>query len=226
EEASNLVPESYTRHTAADVTTGESMVMLQRATGQGVIVISTRPNVSSNILANTATKITFRLPYDSSIGAKFMSLDEKQERYLKTLKRGRALIVLPGTEPFEIATWPFEMASISKIPTESVLHDRTEIETKSKRNKETSFEYDTAVQLESTSSSKPTGAVYDKLGELGSHVVAFLATRSMGTQAEIQGILTSIDPRIESDDISEVIRDLVSLGTIEREALSIVPGDF
>lgn len=64
EEASNLVPESYTRHSAADVTTGESMVMLQRATGQGVIVVSTRPNISSNILANTATKITFRLPYD------------------------------------------------------------------------------------------------------------------------------------------------------------------
>jgi hypothetical protein len=82
EEASNLVPESYTRHTAADITTGESMVMLQRATGQGVIVISTRPNVSSNILANTATKITFRLTYDSPTGARFMSLDEEQERYL------------------------------------------------------------------------------------------------------------------------------------------------
>jgi hypothetical protein len=226
EEASNLVPESYTRHSAADVTTGESMVMLQRATGQGVIVISTRPNVSSNILANTATKITFRLPYDSPIGAKFMSLDEKQERYLKTLKRGRALIVLPGTEPFEIATWPFDIASISKMPIESVIYDRTEIEAELKESREVSPEYDIAVQSKSTSSSRPVGAMYDRLGELGSHIVAFLATRSMGTQAEIQGILTSIDPRIESDDISEVIRDLVSLGTIEREALSLVPGDF
>jgi hypothetical protein len=222
EEASNLVPESYTRHTAADVTTGESMVMLQRATGQGVIIISTRPNVSSNILANTATKITFRLPYDSPIGARFMSLDEKQERYLKTLKRGRALIVLPGSEPFEIATRPFKMASVLEKPFESLTHDESE----SEDDRESSLEYDMEAQSRRVSASKPIGAVYDRLGELGSHVVAFLAARSMGTQAEIQGILTSIDPRIEGDDISEVIRDLVSLGTIEREALSLVPGDF
>jgi DNA helicase HerA-like ATPase len=225
EEASNLVPESYTRHTAADVTTGESMVMLQRATGQGVIIISTRPNVSSNILANTATKITFRLPYDSPIGARFMSLDERQERYLKTLKRGRALVVLPGTEPFEIATRPFEISSILKTPLESVTHVETDSTIESE-HEEPSLEHDMTVRSRSAGSTKPIGAVYDRLGELGSHVVAFLASRSMGTQADINGILTSIDPRIESDDINEVIRDLVSLGTIEREALSLVPGDF
>ncbi|MFX0054683.1 MAG: ATP-binding protein [Promethearchaeota archaeon] len=224
EEASNLVPESYTRHTAADVTTGESMVMLQRATGQGVVVISTRPNVSSNILANTATKIAFRLPYDSPIGARFMSLDEEQERYLKTLKRGRALIVLPGTEPFEIATQPFEMTSIlEKSPFESKPHDEGAII----EPKDASLEHDTTVQYGSNgSSSKPMGAVYDRLGELGSHIVAFLASRNMATQAEMEEILTAIDSRMESDDIGEVIRDLVSLGTIEREALPIVPGDF
>ncbi|MHA2040340.1 MAG: ATP-binding protein, partial [Candidatus Thorarchaeota archaeon] len=226
EEANNLVPESYTRHTAADVTTGESMVMLQRATGQGVIIISTRPNVSSNILANTATKVTFRLPYDSPIGARFMSLDDKQERYLKTLKRGRALIVLPGSEPFEIATRPFEMASILKKSIDSLTHDKTEIEAELNDDKEPSLEYDMEARSRHVSASKPIRAVYDRLGELGSHVVAFLAAQSMGTQAEIQGILTAIDPRIEGDDINEVIRDLVSLGTIEREALSLVPGDF
>jgi hypothetical protein len=226
EEANNLVPESYTRHTAADVTTGESMVMLQRATGQGVIIISTRPNISSNILANTATKITFRLPYDSPIGARFMSLDNEQEQYLKTLKRGRALVVLPGTEPFEIVTRPFEIASILKTPLESVIHDETDIMTESEDDKEPSAKHDMTVRSRSAGSTKPIGAIYDRLGELGSHIVAFLASRSMGTQAGINGILTSIDPRIESDDINEVIRDLVSLGTIEREALSLVPGDF
>ena len=224
EEASNLVPESYTRHTAADVTTGESMVMLQRATGQGVVVISTRPNVSSNILANTATKIAFRLPYDSPIGARFMSLDEEQERYLKTLKRGRALIVLPGTGPFEIATRPFEITSIlERPPFESITHDEIEIP----ETKDTSLEHDTTVQSGSFGAySKPMGAMYDRLGELGSHIVAFLASRNMATQAEMEEILTAIDSRMESDDMNEVIRDLVSLGTIEREALPIVSGDF
>jgi hypothetical protein len=167
EEASNLVPESYTRHTAADVTTGESMVMLQRATGQGVVIISTRPNVSSNILANTATKITFRLPYDSSIGARFMSLDDEQERYLKTLKRGRALIVLPGSEPFEIATRPFEMASALKKPIESLTDDEARIEVESEDDRESSLEYDMDTQSRDVGASKPIGAVYDRLGELG-----------------------------------------------------------
>ena len=111
-----------------------------------------------------------------------------------------------------------------KKPLESVIHG--EIETESKEGRESSLEHDITVRSRSVSSSKPIGAVYDRLGELGSHVVAFLASRSMGTQAEIQGILRSIDPRIENDDINEVIRDLVSLGTIEREALSLVPGDF
>jgi len=216
EEASNLVPESYARHSAADVTTGESMVMLQRATGQGVIIVSTRPNVSSNILANTATKVTFRLPYDSILGARLMSLDSSQEKYLRTMKRGRALIVMPGIEAFEIATCPFDVGSRRKTTNqESVgLPGRTYSEDK------------VVVSLEETGSDMPAGKVFDRLGELGSHVVAFLASRNLATQMEIQGLLASIDSRMERDDIDEVIRDLVSLGTVDREALSLVPGGF
>ena len=104
EEANNLVPESYSKHSSADVTTGESMVLLQRATGQGVIVVSTRPNISSNILANTATKIVFRLPYDSQVGGRFLSLNLEQETYLRSIKCGRALVSIPNTETFEVAT--------------------------------------------------------------------------------------------------------------------------
>lgn len=237
EEASNLVPESYTRHSAADITTGESMVMLQRATGQGVVVVSTRPNVSSNILANTATKITFRLPYDGPVGARFMSLDKNQERYLKTLKRGRALIVMPGIEAFELATSPFDVstythrldkrnATIEYGASRSDPHGKLpgkELEELSDRTNDKNAD---AISFRGLKSERPVGAVFDRLGELGSHVVAFLASRSMATQMEIQGLLKSIDPRIEDEDIDEVIRDLVSLGTVDREALALVPGGF
>jgi Cdc6-like AAA superfamily ATPase len=125
EEASNLVPESYTRHSAADVTTGESMVMLQRATGQGVVVISTRPNISSNILANTSTKVAFRLPYDSQVGSRFLSLSEDQEQYLRTLKRGRALMSIPNTETFEIATQRFPESFVQKDTTMPIENEAT-----------------------------------------------------------------------------------------------------
>jgi len=216
EEASNLVPESYTRHSAADVTTGESMVMLQRATGQGVIVVSTRPNVSSNILANTATKVMFRLPYDSIVGGRFMSLDSDQERYLRTMKRGRALIVMPGIETFELATWPFVTESHKKtLNGESLgLPEQTD-------HRSTAVVVPDKSDLEGA-----PGAVFDRLGELGSHVVAFLASRNLATQKEIERLLGSIDSRMEEEDIHEVIRDLVSLGTVDREGLSLVPGGF
>ncbi len=215
EEASNLVPESYTRHSAADITTGESMVMLQRATGQGVIVVSTRPNISSNILANTATKITFRLPYDSSIGSKYMALNAEQEEYLKSLKCGRALIHVPSSSTFEIATRLFVPVSrTSRKDTKEAITQGCE-----------TTELSTVVH-ETCTITKPEGVVVDRLGELANHVVAFLASRDMATEIEIKSLLMTLDSQFAENDIAEIIRNLVSLGAIAREALSLVPGGF
>jgi len=215
EEASNLVPESYTRHSAADVTTGESMVMLQRATGQGVIIVSTRPNISSNILANTATKITFRLPYDSSIGARYMALNAEQEEYLKSLKCGRALIHIPNSSTFEIAAKLFVPMS------ETSGRDARETVTQGCEK----AEFDTVVH-ETSTVTKPESVVFDRLGELANHVVAFLASRDMVTEIEIRSLLMTLDSQFAESDIAEIIRDFVSLGTIAREALPLVPGGF
>ncbi len=225
EEASNLVPESYTRHSAADVTTGESMVMLQRATGQGVIVISTRPNISSNILANTSTKIVFRLPYDSQVGGRFLSLNEDQEQYLRMLKRGRALMSIPHTETFEIATKPFHDSLIRKK--KIILFEEKSIpsteESISKKNEDS---VSIQNQSESDKDVKEQTLVFNRLDRLGSHVIAFLASEDWATEEEIRNLLSVIDTNVVDDDISEVIRNLVSLGSIEREALSLVDGGF
>ena len=229
EEANNLVPESYSKHSSADVTTGESMVLLQRATGQGVIVVSTRPNISSNILANTATKVVFRLPYDSQIGGKFLSLNEKQEGYLRSMKCGRALVSIPDTETFEIATKLF----IDKVLPE-VENTEPEKEDEILLQEQQVLVQDTISIKEDESESKEKEVtereaqtvVFDRVGRFGNHVVAFLASAGMSTEQEIRELLTALDPTVMEDDISEVIRDLVSLGTIEREALSLVPGGF
>ena len=229
EEANNLVPESYSKHSSADVTTGESMVLLQRATGQGVIVVSTRPNISSNILANTATKVVFRLPYDSQIGGKFLSLNEEQETYLRSMKCGRALVSIPDTETFEIATKLFVDKPIPD--TEEIQHDT---EDESLQEKEQVLVQDTVTieedehkpEVKQISETEAQTVVFDRVGRFGNHVVAFLASAGMSTEQEIRELLTSLDPTVMEDDISEVIRDLVTLGTIEREALSLVPGGF
>jgi hypothetical protein len=223
EEANNLVPESYTRHSAADVTTGESMVMLQRATGQGVVVISTRPNISSNILANTSTKIVFRLPYDSQVGGRFLSLSEDQEQYLRTLKRGRALMSIPHTETFEIVTQRFPESFVQKettITTESKA-DSIIGEPMIERELVTNPEVSAPVEV-----AEAQTLVFNRIDRLGSHVIAFLASEEWATEEEIRNLLSVLDSKVRDDDISEVIRNLVSLGTVEREALALVDGGF
>jgi hypothetical protein len=225
EEASNLVPESYTRHSAADVTTGESMVMLQRATGQGVIVISTRPNISSNILANTSTKVVFRLPYDSQVGGRFLSLNDDQEQYLRALKRGRALMSIPHTETFEIATQRFlkSLAQEKSI----VLTDGEPIHTVDEpvSEKEEGLVSDSKLS-EPVEDTKAQTLVFNRIDRFGSHVVAFLASERWATEGEIRNLLAVLESNVVDDDISEVIRNLVSLGSIEREALALVDGGF
>ncbi|MFW9868891.1 MAG: ATP-binding protein [Candidatus Thorarchaeota archaeon] len=227
EEASNLVPESYTRHSAADVTTGESMVMLQRATGQGVIVVSTRPNISSNILANTSTKIAFRLPYDSQVGGRFMSLSEEQERYLRILKRGRALMSIPHTETFEIATKPFVDSSDDESLTVVTPITQTGGTISEKVTLEVALEDDVKTDTsESIHTTEAQTIVFNRIDRLGNHIVAFLAAEGWATEEEIRNLLSTLDPSNLDDDISEVIRNLVSLGTVERESLALVPGGF
>ncbi|TXT56852.1 MAG: hypothetical protein BAJATHORv1_20449 [Candidatus Thorarchaeota archaeon] len=212
EEASNLVPESYTRSSAADVTTGESMVLLQRATGQGVIVISTRPNISSNILANTATKIAFRLPYDSSIGGRFLALDEVQEKYLRTIKRGRALTVFPGTDAFEIATHPFSSQMV-RIE-DAAIRDKPE-------SKIETYHYEPEEKIE-----HEIPATYDRFGNVTNHLIAYLASKKTATEQDLISYILDFDIDIDDNDLREIIWELVSLGTIERESLSLVEGGF
>jgi len=229
EEANNLVPESYSKHSSADVTTGESMVLLQRATGQGVIVVSTRPNISSNILANTTTKIVFRLPYDSQIGGRFLSLNEEQEIYLRSIKCGRALVSIPNTETFEVATKLFIESQIVETPESD---SRIEIESSEEEPilVQSVIAIDDKIEepKEERTDVKPTTqtVVFDRVGRFGNHVVASLAKAGMSTEKDIRELLTALDPTVMEDDISEVIRELVAMGTIEREALSLVPGGF
>ncbi len=224
EEASNLVPESYTRHSAADVSTGESMVMLQRATGQGVIAISTRPNISSNILANTSTKITFRLPYDSSIGGRFMSIEPDQEQYLRTMPRGRALILMPNSNTFEIETEPFSIAKYLESEVTPIIAKEIEAAVDMKNPDHSDIEFKENMTITETKAS--SSPVFDRVGELANHIIALLASKEITTHEEIHEFLLSLDTRISKDDVNDLLRDLVSLSSIQREAIPLVPGGF
>ncbi|NWF94704.1 MAG: DUF853 family protein [Candidatus Thorarchaeota archaeon] len=243
EEASNLIPESYTRSTAADVTTGESMVMLQRATGQGVIVVSTRPNVSSNVLANTATKFVFRLPYDSSLGAKLLSIDEHQERHLRSLRVGRALASIPSLEAFEVSTEPFNVEQYQveapRLPSERLQEEAIISRFDSQAYEEESPESDLGVKDEdregkvscaseshaSPQDSMTSMVVPEGATEIRNHIAALLASKTYATVSEIRRMLSAVDS-FTDDDFAALVHEMVSKGSIVREAIPLVEGGF
>lgn len=211
EEAYNLVPESYTRSSAADVTTGESMVMLQRATGQGVVVVSTRPNISSNILANTSTKITFRLPYDSAVGRKYLSLDDRQEEYLQSLSVGNALIKLPDVSVFEIETLMPEYGQ-----QESTSRICNQIDNKISKGAD-------SVCVEKGEAPKRREHV---LGEISGLVTGYLASHDFVTKGQLEEFLANLNYGDIDMTQEELIEELISLSIIQREALPVVKGGF
>ncbi|WXG45716.1 MAG: DUF87 domain-containing protein [Candidatus Atabeyarchaeum deiterrae] len=95
DDALDIVPEILTKRTTAETSITEQMVLLLRATGQGVIISTQRPNISQNILANSATKIFLRTTVDGEKAAKWLNLNEEQTNYLKAMPKMEAIITTP-----------------------------------------------------------------------------------------------------------------------------------
>ncbi|MHA1321891.1 MAG: ATP-binding protein [Candidatus Helarchaeota archaeon] len=87
----------------------EDIPLLLRGVGESLITVATRPDISADIIANSAIKITFKSPYDSQKIAKYQNLTERQELYLRTLPKREAIVTLPNFQfPFRIYTDYFE----------------------------------------------------------------------------------------------------------------------
>jgi hypothetical protein len=111
EEAGLLVPEVFSRKTSSETTPAEDIVLVERALGEGMILVSPRPTISENILANSGTKVIFRSPYDSKRVARFLNLNKAQERYLKVLPKREAIVTIPSYPyPFRIKTLDSELS--------------------------------------------------------------------------------------------------------------------
>jgi hypothetical protein len=113
EEAGLLVPEVFSRKTSSETTPAEDIVLVERALGEGMILVSPRPTISENILANSGTKVIFRCPYDSRRVARFLNLNKAQERYLKVLPKREAIVTIPSYPyPFRIKTLDSELSDL------------------------------------------------------------------------------------------------------------------
>lgn len=66
----------------------EDIALLQRGTGECLISIATRPNVSEEILANCGVLITFKNYMQKSFLCELLNLEEEKQDYLSILEEG------------------------------------------------------------------------------------------------------------------------------------------
>ena len=79
----------------------EDIALLLRGTGECLISLATRPNVSEEILANCGVLIAFKNHMQKELLRKLLNLDSEQEEYLSMLKMGYCIVRVNSIEkPF------------------------------------------------------------------------------------------------------------------------------
>lgn len=79
----------------------EDIALLQRGTGECLITIATRPNISKEILANNGAVLTFKNHIEKDIMCELLNLDLEKKNYLSMLEEGYCIIRVNSIkEPF------------------------------------------------------------------------------------------------------------------------------
>ncbi len=79
----------------------EDIALLQRGTGESLITIATRPDISENILANSGVVIGFETHFKKKKFAELLNLPEEKYMYLSLLEKGQCIIRTPSIKiPF------------------------------------------------------------------------------------------------------------------------------
>ena len=79
----------------------EDIALLQRGTGECLITLSTRPNISREILANNGVVLTFKNHLEKDIMCELLNLDIEKRNYLSILDEGQCIIRVDSIkEPF------------------------------------------------------------------------------------------------------------------------------
>jgi hypothetical protein len=79
----------------------EDIALLQRGTGECLITIATRPNISKDILANNGVVLTFKNHIEKDIMCELLNLDLEKKNYLSMLEEGYCIIRVNSIkEPF------------------------------------------------------------------------------------------------------------------------------
>jgi hypothetical protein len=79
----------------------EDIALLQRGTGECLITIATRPNISKEILANNGVVVTFKNHIEKDIMCELLNLESEKKSYLSIIDEGQCIIRVNSIkEPF------------------------------------------------------------------------------------------------------------------------------
>jgi len=70
----------------------EDIALLQRGTGECLITIATRPNISKEILANNGVVVTFKNHIEKDIMCELLNLESEKKNYLSIIDEGQCII--------------------------------------------------------------------------------------------------------------------------------------
>ena len=96
----------------------EDIALLQRGTGECLITLATRPDISKEILANNGIVLTFKNHMEKDIMCELLNLDLENKNYLSFLDEGKCIIRVNSIkEPFllKIPLVKRELLTISEI---------------------------------------------------------------------------------------------------------------
>ncbi len=70
----------------------EDIALLQRGTGECLITLATRPDISKEILANNGVVVTFKNHMEKDIMCELLNIDIEDKNYLSILEEGQCII--------------------------------------------------------------------------------------------------------------------------------------
>ncbi len=112
----------------------EDIALLLRGTGECLISLATRPNISREILANCGVLVSFQVHMQKDLMQELLNLKDWQKEYLSMLKKGQCLIRINSVEkPFAMET---EHIKRSWLSNEEIVEKNEEILERTRNQKE------------------------------------------------------------------------------------------
>jgi hypothetical protein len=112
----------------------EDIALLLRGTGECLISLATRPNISREILANCGVLVSFQVHLQKDLMQELLNLKDWQKEYLSMLKRGQCLIRINSIEkPFAMETVHIKRSWLSN---EEIVEKNEEILERTRNQKE------------------------------------------------------------------------------------------